>query len=172
MKRLTLKIIGEIRSPFTQSAGTPVQSALAKAVEGCVEIFPQFAAGLQDLAGFDRVWLLYWFDRAIQSRLVVRPFLDTQERGVFATRAPCRPNPIGLSCVRLLGIDGRQLRIRGVDVLDKTPLVDIKPYVPQFDRFIARRTGWLQGKAAGKVPADARFERSGGTGAPSRRQKG
>jgi tRNA (adenine37-N6)-methyltransferase len=161
MKALTLKVIGKIRSPFAQAAGTPIQSALAKGVEGSVEVYPQFAAGLRDLAGFERVWLLYWFDRALSGRLVVQPFLDDQERGVFATRAPCRPNPIGLSCVRLLGIDGRRLRIRDVDVLDGTPLLDIKPYVPQFDCFKARRTGWLQRKADDVVAADGRFERAG-----------
>jgi len=159
MKSLALKVIGKVRSPFAQPAGTPIQSALAKGVEGSVEVYPQFAAGLRDLGGFERIWLLYWFDRSVRGRLVVKPFLDDQERGVFATRAPCRPNPIGLSCVRLLGIDGNRLRIQGVDVLDGTPLLDIKPYVTQFDCFNARRTGWLQGKADGVVAADRRFER-------------
>ena len=124
-------------------------------------VFPKFVPGLRDLEGFDRIWLLYWFDRATPTRLVVKPFLDKQERGVFATRAPCRPNAIGLSCVRLLGIDGGRLRIGDVDVLDGTPLLDIKPYVPQFDSFKAQRTGWLQHKADDVVAADGRFERKG-----------
>jgi len=162
MKAPTLKVIGRIRSPFAQAAGTPIQSALAKGVEGSVEVYPQFAAGLRDLDGFDRVWLLYWFDRTMRSRLVVQPFLDDRERGVFATRAPCRPNPIGLSCVRLLGIEGCRLRIKDVDVLDNTPLLDIKPYAPAFDCFKARRTGWFkQDKADDVVRADSRFERGG-----------
>jgi tRNA-Thr(GGU) m(6)t(6)A37 methyltransferase TsaA len=161
MKGPVFKVIGRIRSPFTQAAGTPIQSALAKGVEGAVEVYPRFSAGLRDLEGFERIWLLYWFDRAAKGRLVVKPFLDDQERGVFATRAPCRPNPIGLSCVRLLGIDGCRLSIRDVDVLDGTPLLDIKPYVPQFDSHRARRTGWLQHKAGGVAAADGRFERAG-----------
>jgi tRNA-Thr(GGU) m(6)t(6)A37 methyltransferase TsaA len=156
-----LRIIGTIHSPFAQAAGTPIQSALAQGVEGWVEVFAEHALGLRDLEGFERIWLLYWFDRATAAQLTVKPFLDAHEHGVFATRAPCRPNPIGLSCVRLIGIDGRRLRIKGVDVLDGTPLLDIKPYVPQFDSFDARRTGWLQHKAGHVVAADGRFERSG-----------
>ncbi len=161
MKRLVLTVIGTIHSPFREAAGTPIQSALAQGVEGSVEVFPEFVPGLKDLEGFDRIWLLYWFDRTTPTRLVVKPFLDKQKRGVFATRAPCRPNAIGLSCVRLLGIDGGRLRIGDVDVLDGTPLLDIKPYVPQFDSFKARRTGWLQHRAHDVVAADGRFERKG-----------
>ena len=144
MKRLVLKVIGTVHSPFRQPAGTPIQSALAQGVEGSVEVFPEFVPGLQDLEGFERIWLLYWFDRTTAARLVVKPFLDEHERGVFATRAPCRPNPIGLSCVRLLGLDGRRLRIQGVDVLDGTPLLDIKPYVPDFDVRTNTHTGWYE----------------------------
>ena len=91
----------------------------------------------------------------------MRPFLDQQERGVFATRAPCRPNPIGLSCVRLLGIEGSRLRVADVYILDETPLLDIKPYVPAFDSFEARRVGWLESRAGQCVMADDRFERKG-----------
>jgi tRNA (adenine37-N6)-methyltransferase len=162
MTRLILTPIGTIHSPFRRSAGTPIQSALANGEEGSVEVYAQFAAGLRDLEGFERIWLLYWFDRAVRGQLVVRPFLDDQERGVFATRAPCRPNPIGLSCVRLLGIEGRGLRIEGVDVLDGTPLLDIKPYVPQFDCLKARGVGWLRRTTRKAVTADGRFERSWG----------
>jgi tRNA-Thr(GGU) m(6)t(6)A37 methyltransferase TsaA len=159
MNGLALKVIGRIRSPFTQSAGAPIQSALAKGVEGSVELYARYSTGLRDLDGFERVWLLYWFDRTRNGRLLVRPFLDDQERGVFATRAPCRPNPIGLTCVRLLGIDGCRLRIAGVDVLDRTPLLDIKPYVPKFDCFEARRVGWLRDALGRRLMADGRFER-------------
>jgi len=159
MKPLTLKVIGRIRSPFTQSAGTPIQSALAKGVEGSVEVYAQFAAGLRDLGGFERIWLLYWFDRATAAELVVKPFLDKRKRGIFATRAPCRPNPIGLSCVRLLGVEGGRLRIGDVDILDETPLLDIKPYAPKLDCFKVRRAGWLQNKGSDAVVADDRFER-------------
>ena len=161
MSTLILKAIGKVHSPFLQAVGTPIQSAMAQGVEGSVEVLPEFVPGLQDLEGFDRIWLLYWFDRATPSQLAVKPFLDQQEHGVFATRSPCRPNPIGLSCVRLLGIDGGRLRIMDVDILDGTPLGDIKPYAPQFDCFEASRTGWLQNKGGHAVVADGRFERKG-----------
>jgi tRNA-Thr(GGU) m(6)t(6)A37 methyltransferase TsaA len=161
MSNLIFKVIGTVHSPFREAAGTPIQSAMARGVEGSVEVFPGFVAGLQDLEGFERIWLVYWFDRATAAHLVVKPFLDQQERGVFATRSPCRPNPIGLSCVRLLGIEGGRLRIIDVDILDGTPLVDIKPYAPQFDCFETKRVGWLQGKGGQAVVADGRFERKG-----------
>jgi tRNA-Thr(GGU) m(6)t(6)A37 methyltransferase TsaA len=159
MSPLILKAIGTVHSPFLRAAGTPIQSAMARGVEGSVEVYPEFVPGLQDLERFERIWLLYWFDRATAARLVVKPFLDEQKRGVFATRSPCRPNPIGLSCVRLLGIDGGRLRIMDVDILDGTPLVDIKPYAPVFDCFEARRVGWLEDKGSATLLADGRFER-------------
>jgi tRNA-Thr(GGU) m(6)t(6)A37 methyltransferase TsaA len=152
------KIIGTIHSPFRQAAGTPIQSSLAQGAEGSVEVFPEFVPGLQDLEGFERIWLLYWFDRVGPAQLVVKPFLDEHEHGVFATRAPCRPNAIGLSCVRLLGIDGGRLRIGDVDILDETPLLDIKPYAPALDCFEVCRAGWLQHKAGRGALADDRFE--------------
>ena len=124
-----------------------------------MEVFPEFVPGLQDLDGFERIWLSYWFDRAAPARLVVKPFLDPHERGVFATRSPSRPNPLGLSCVRLLGIDGGKLRIGEVDILDNTPLLDIKPYAPSLDCFEVHRVGWLENKGAHGVVADDRFER-------------
>ena len=96
--------IGAIHSPQLKAAGTPIQAALATGVQGTVEVFPEYAAGLRDLDGFERVWLVYWFDRAKPAELVVTPYRDTTPRGLFATRAPCRPNPIGLSCVRLLEV--------------------------------------------------------------------
>lgn len=153
------KVIGTVHSPYREAAGTPVQSAGAQGAEGSVEVFPEFVPGLQDLEGFERIWLLYWFDRAAPARLRVKPFLDQQEHGVFATRAPCRPNAFGLSCVRLLGIDGGRLRIADVDILDQTPLFDIKPYAPAFDCFEVRRTGWLHDKGGHSILADNRFER-------------
>ena len=107
-------------------------------------VFDQFAAGLKDLEGFSHVILLYQFHRIAQTRLTVIPFMDHQPRGVFATRAPTRPNPIGLSTVKLLGIEGTVLHIENVDIVDGTPLLDIKPYVPQFDHHEVERTGWLE----------------------------
>ena len=156
---LELKPIGIVHSPFGEPAGTPIQTVAAAGVTGWVELFEEFAPGLRDLQGFDRIWLVYWFHRTVPARLVVTPFLDQQDRGIFATRSPCRPNPIGLSCVRLLGVEGNTLRVSDLDMLDGTPLLDIKPYVPAFDCFETHHIGWLEGKHAGGACADARFER-------------
>lgn len=126
-----------------------------------VEVFEEFAAGLKDLAGFERIWLLYWFDRAAfeEAALTVMPYLGDTPRGVFATRALARPNPIGLSSVRLAEVRGNSLSIRDVDILDGTPLLDIKPYVPRFDRFDVARSGWFDGAIGTRSVADNRFER-------------
>ena len=158
---IKLTPIGIIHSPFRQATGTPVQPSAAKGVEGAVEVFEEYAAGLKDLAGFERIWLLYWFDRAEVEApaLIVKPYLDNTRRGVFATRAPARPNPIGLSSVRLLRIHRNTLDIRDVDILDGTPLLDIKPYVPQFDIFRVARSGWLEGTVTARRLADSRFEK-------------
>jgi len=120
-----------------------IQPKGAAGIQGTVEVFPEFAAGLKDLDGFSHVILIYHFHQVQEAKLVVTPFLDSQPRGVFATRAPKRPNPIGLSVVKLLGIEGNLLRVENVDILDGTPLLDIKPYVPEFDQYSAERVGWL-----------------------------
>jgi tRNA-Thr(GGU) m(6)t(6)A37 methyltransferase TsaA len=161
---MNLITIGIIHSPHQEAAGTPIQAALATGVQGTVEVFPEYAPGLRDLDGFDRIWLVYWFDRAKAMHLTVKPYLDTAEHGLFATRAPSRPNPIGLSPVRLLGIAGNTLHVDGLDILDGTPLLDIKPYVPAFDAFEAKRTGWLAETQSNGVVADARFETGGAAG--------
>lgn len=134
--------IGVIRSPHRQAAGTPVQVAFAAGATGTVELYPGFSRGLKDLAEFERIWLIYHLDRASAPQLEVVPYLDQESHGIFSTRSPCRPNPIGMSPVRLLGIDGSILRVADLDVLDGTPLLDIKPYVPAFDAFEATRIGW------------------------------
>jgi len=154
---IRLTTIGVIRSPFQEPAGTPIQPSFAEGTEGIVEVFPEYADGLQDLDGFERIWLLYWFDRAPPPRLRVVPFRDEVQRGLFATRMPCRPNPIGLSCVRLLGIKQQALTIGGVDTLDGTPLLDIKPYVTEYDTFPRSRAGWLENCRNGRTVADDRF---------------
>ena len=154
--KIELTPIGLIHSPHREAKGTPIQPRWAAGIEGTVEVFPQFAAGLRDLDGFERIWLLYWCDRAREARLEVMPYRDTQPRGVFATRAPSRPNPIGLSCVRLLTVDGPVLRVADLDVLDGTPLLEVKPYVPDFDVFAVERTGWWA-HARGSPTADERF---------------
>jgi len=156
---LELQAIGVIHTPFQEATGTPIQASMARDATGTVEVYPAWADGLKDLDGFDRIWLLYWFDRAAAPRLIVTPYLDDQPHGVFATRAPARPNPLGMSPVRLLRIEGNTLHVADVDILDGTPLLDIKPYAPRFDHLPAKRTGWLQ--QAGNRPrtADRRFER-------------
>ena len=154
---MQLKPIGIIHSPFTEASGTPIQSAVADGAQGWVEVFEEFAEGLKDLDGFERIWLVYWFDRASPARLLVKPFLDDVDRGVFATRAPCRPNPIGMSPVRLVKVDGCILKVADIDVLDGTPLLDIKPYAPRFDHFDVRQSGWLGRPAKHRTVADDRF---------------
>ena len=155
---IVLRPIGRIHTPFSAATGTPIQSSLAEGTEGTVEVFPEFAQGLQDLDGFERLWLVYYFDRALAPQLIVRPYLDKVERGVFATRSPSRPNHIGISAVRLLGVDGNRLRIAEVDILDGTPLLDIKPYITDFDSFDAVRVGWYLQVPMKGVLADDRFE--------------
>lgn len=151
--------IGIIHSPFTEPRGMPIQPAGARGVAGTVEVFDEFRDGLADLDGFSHVILLYHFHRSEGFSLSVVPFLDAQARGVFATRAPRRPNPIGLSVVKLCAVEGGVLHIENVDVLDGTPLLDIKPYVPQFDAAEDVRTGWLEaaGEGAKEKRSDDRF---------------
>jgi len=151
--------IGRIHSFFKQATGTPIQPSRSRGAEGYAEIAPQFAAALKDLEGFDRVWLIYWFDRASAAKLRVIPYRDVAERGLFATRAPARINPIGLSNVRLLRIEGTLLRLADVDILDDTPLLDIKPYVPQYDSYSVQRCGWVDSVPDLPVLADDRFEK-------------
>ena len=154
---MRLKPIGIVRTAFREPAGTPIQPSRAAGAEGRVEVFPEYADGLEDLDGFERIWLLYWLDRAPAERLRVTPFLDDQERGLFATRSPARPNPIGMSSVRLLAVHGNVLDVADVDILDGTPLVDIKPYVAEFDCHGVERTGWFDHAPIERALADDRF---------------
>jgi len=137
----------------------PIQPSGATGVKGTVEVLPEYADGLRDLDGFSHVILLYLFDRSVGYELKVVPFMDTTPRGLFSTRAPKRPNPIGLSVVRLEEIVGRVLHIAGVDILDETPLLDIKPYIPAFDAPPECRTGWLEDvdETAREKRSDDRF---------------
>ena len=144
-EEIRYKPIGVIRNPFAAPEGVPIQPAAAKGVVGRAELDPGLADGLSDLDGFSHVILIYHFDRARPSALRVKPFLDSRERGVFATRSPARPNAIGISVVRLLGVEGSVLYIENVDIVDGTPLLDIKPYVPRFDGADDVRIGWVEG---------------------------
>ena len=152
--------IGIIHSPFTEPEGMPIQPAGATGVKGTVEVFQAFQRGLKDLDGFSHIVLLYHFHRSHGFNLHVVPFMDSEPRGLFATRAPKRPNPIGLSVVRLDEIEDGVLHIRNVDILDGTPLLDIKPYVPKFDAPKEVRTGWLEkaGKTVLSRRSDDRFK--------------
>ncbi len=156
---MDLKPIGKIHSPFKEQAGTPIQPGWGDDPgEGEVEVFEEFAEGLADLDGFERIWLIYRLDRAAPAKLKVTPYRDTVEHGVFTTRSPSRPNAIGISCVRLLGVEGRRLHVAELDILDGTPLLDIKPYSPRFDAWPDAKAGWLDGKGSGRLRADDRFE--------------
>ena len=142
--KVEYQTIGLIHSPFKDIKDMPIQTVGALGIQGTVEVFPAFVEGLQDLQGFSHIFLLYHFHQIKKSALVVTPYLDSQPRGVFATRAPKRPNPIGLSVVKLSGLEKNIIHIENVDVLDGTPLLDIKPYVPEFDHHPADRIGWLK----------------------------
>lgn len=164
MNTIRLRPIGLIHTPFKEPKGAPIQPAVAEGASGTVTVFEEFQDGLKDIEGFDRIWLIYWFHRTAETRLLVIPFLDDHERGVFATRAPVRPNPIGMSSVRLLRRDGNVLTVADVDMIDGTVLLDIKPYVPMFDSFQVKRSGWLDHSRKGRRVADDRFGSSADKG--------
>ena len=159
MTTISYSPIGVIRSPFKETEGMPIQAKAAAGIPGRVELDSKFAPGIRDLDGFSFIILFYHFHLSAGYSLEVTPFLDDRAHGVFATRAPRRPNPIGISTVRLTGIEGCTLFIEDVDVIDGTPLLDIKPYVPEFDSRCAEKIGWLQGKAdrAANTKSDKRF---------------
>lgn len=146
MAVIRLKTIGIIHSPHKDTSGVPIQPAFAKGIPGWAEIFSEYREGLKDLEGFSHILLLYYCHLAKPSSLLVKPYLDTEKRGVFATRSPSRPNPVGLSLVRLLKIDGNRLELSDLDIVDSTPLLDIKPYIPAFDAGEEVRTGWITEK--------------------------
>lgn len=156
---MEFRAIGTIHSPFERVEDMPIQSAGAADVVGTVIMDPELTDGLRDLDGFSHIILIYTWHRSQGFSLLVKPFLDTVEHGVFATRAPRRPNPIGLSVVRLLGIEGNVLHVQGMDVLNGTPLLDIKPYIPAVDAVAAERIGWVEGRSSGfkSGRSDGRF---------------
>lgn len=156
-KSITINPIGVIHSSLTEAKGSPIQPVYAKDSTGIVEVYEPYRQALKDLEGFERIWLIYWFHQSKQSRLVVRPFMDTAERGLFATRAPCRPNPIGLSAVRLLQIKENRIDVTDVDIIDGTPLLDIKPYISRFDCYDVQRNGWIDQVPEKHWVADSRF---------------
>jgi len=151
--------IGIIHSPFKEPEGTPIQPRAGQGIDGTVEVYKEYTEGLKDIEGFSHVILVYHFHLSKESSLKVKPFLDDQTHGVFSTRAPSRPNPIGISVVRLVRIEGNILQVKDLDIVDGTPLLDIKPYVPEFDIRDAKTVGWLE-KNISKLPTskdDGRF---------------
>lgn len=158
VEKVRLIPIGVIHTPFTICAGTPIQPSQANGARGTVEVFQTFREALTDLEGFERIWLIYWFHWASKVSLQVKPFLDNELHGLFATRAPSRPNAIGISSVQLLRIDCGTLEVADVDILDGTPLLDIKPYVAEFDSYPGTRSGCLDKAQISRCAADGRFD--------------
>ena len=159
MNKIMYKPIGVIHSPFQESKGTPIQSTATEGTGGTIEIFTEFTGGLKDLEGFSHIILIYHFHLSKKYSLTVKPYMDDSIHGVFATRAPSRPNPIGISIVRLVKVEGNMLYVKDLDVVDGTPLLDIKPYVPEFDIKSVDKIGWLK-KNVNKLNAtkdDGRF---------------
>ncbi|MCK4888183.1 MAG: tRNA (N6-threonylcarbamoyladenosine(37)-N6)-methyltransferase TrmO [Planctomycetes bacterium] len=141
---MNIETIGLVHSPFKQVEGVPIQPTAAKDVKGTIEIKQQFAEGLSDLDGFSHIVVLFGFHLSTGCKLKVKPFLDDNLRGVFSTRAPNRPSQIGLSIVTLEKVKGRTLHISGMDMIDGTPILDIKPYLPMLNPNGDIKIGWLE----------------------------
>ncbi len=160
MKEIVYKPIGVIHSPFKDIRGIPVQPAAAKGIAGTVEVEPAYIEGLRDIEGFSYIILIYHLHLSKGYKLQVVPFLDDCFHGVFSTRAPRRPNPIGISIVRLIKVEGGIIHIEDIDILDGTPLLDLKPYVPEFDKREKVKIGWLSKNVdkISKTKSDERFK--------------
>ncbi|MFX0040889.1 MAG: tRNA (N6-threonylcarbamoyladenosine(37)-N6)-methyltransferase TrmO [Promethearchaeota archaeon] len=150
-QEICFKPIGIIHTPFKSFNGIPIQSSMSDR-NGTIEIFSEFQAGLKDLSGFSHIYCLYFFDMVkLPVPLQSKPFLDNEIKGVFAIRTPFRPNPIGISILKILKIEENKVLVQNVDMLDKTPLLDLKPYISKFDNIKVNKIGWLQGKIKRKV---------------------
>lgn len=157
---IIIEPIGIIYTPFKTKEGMPIQSKGAKGIKGQIKLKDELVPGLTDLDGFSHVILIYNFHKSKGFDLLTTPFLDNHQHGIFATRAPQRPNPIGISVVRLLKIENNILDIENVDMLDGTPLLDIKPYIPAFDIHKTEKNGWTENKTdnLNESKSDSRFE--------------
>jgi len=142
MEQMTYSPIGIIHSPHKEPEKTPIQPVYAQGITGKIEVYPEYVEGLKDLEGFSHIYLIYHFHKSDKVKLTVKPFLEYVERGLFSTRAPFRPNPIGLSIVKLLKIEDNFIEVENIDILDGTPLLDIKPYTSKFDSFEVLKSGW------------------------------
>ncbi|MBT3321220.1 MAG: tRNA (N6-threonylcarbamoyladenosine(37)-N6)-methyltransferase TrmO [Anaerolineae bacterium] len=156
---ITYSPIGIIHSPFTKLSGMPIQPTSESSAKGHLEIFSEFAEGLKDLDGFSHIYLIYHLHKATSAKLQLKPFLDNKPHGVFSTRAPRRPNPIGLSLVKIARVQENFIYIENIDILNKTPLLDIKPYIPEFEGAHEIRIGWLENSKGNitKKKSDERF---------------
>lgn len=143
---IVLHPIGTIHTPHKNKSEAPIQPSRAEGAEGVVEVFPEYEEGLSDLEGFSHIYLLFYFHKSAGYSLKVTPYLENKLRGLFATRSPNRPCGIGLSVVRLLKIEGNKLYIKDADMLDGTPLLDIKPFTDEFDKRTEIKVGWLEGR--------------------------
>jgi len=159
--KITYRPIGIIRSPFKETKETPIQPNAAKDIEGIVEIFPEYQRGLKDINGFSHIILICHFHLSKKYSLEVKPYMDNNLHGLFATRAPARPNPIGLSVVRLVKVEKNKLYVKDIDIVDGTPLLDIKPFVPEFNSQDIMQIGWLERKIKklGNTKDDGRFSK-------------
>jgi len=157
---MKLEPIGIIHTPYKQRKGMPIQPAGADGAKGIVEVFEKFKAGLKDVDGFSHIILIYEFHHSQGFELEVIPFMDTKSHGVFATRAPKRPNSIGISTVKVKRVEDCNIYVENVDILNGTPLLDIKPYVPEFDIYKDVCAGWLEKETnnVGSQRADDRFK--------------
>ncbi|MDR3653747.1 MAG: tRNA (N6-threonylcarbamoyladenosine(37)-N6)-methyltransferase TrmO [Paludibacter sp.] len=161
MEDIIIKPIGIIHTPHTDVKNMPIQPIAADGVKGYIELLPEFAAGLKDLEGFSHITLIYHFHKITGYELTVVPFMDIETHGIFATKAPKRPNAIGISTVKLIGIEGNVVQIEQVDMLDGTPLIDIKPFYPRYDNRENVKIGWLEKNKnlpLEKLRSDERFK--------------
>jgi tRNA-Thr(GGU) m(6)t(6)A37 methyltransferase TsaA len=154
---INIQVIGTIQTPFKEASGTPIQAVYGQGSEGRVLVNEPFRQALDDIEGFERLWLIYWMDRVDPFKPKVMPYRDNTEHGLFATRSPTRPNPIGLSVVRLIKREGSVLHIADMDILNGTQLLDIKPYIPDFDAYPVSRAGWFDNPGVDRRQADERF---------------
>ncbi|WP_298368077.1 tRNA (N6-threonylcarbamoyladenosine(37)-N6)-methyltransferase TrmO [uncultured Lutibacter sp.] len=161
LKQITINPIGIVHTPFNNVEGMPIQPLAAKGIKGYIALFPEYIEGLKDLDGFSHITLLYYFHKIKGYNLTVKPFMDTLEHGIFATKSPKRPNSIGFSTVKLLGIEKNIIHIEMVDMLNETPLIDIKPFFSRFDNRINTKSGWLdkpENLPIENLRADTRFK--------------
>lgn len=161
MESIMINPIGVIHTPFKEVKNMPIQPLAADGIKGYIELLPDFVPGLKDLEGFSHITLLYRFHKIVGYELEVIPFMDTENRGIFSCKAPKRPNALGISTVKLISIEGNIIHIEQVDMLDGTPLIDIKPFYPMYDNRENVRTGWLEESgdlAFKKLHSDDRFK--------------